>query len=272
VVTDVACNVESAPPLHGMFEAVEQIHTRLITVSLIVDEARTFWRVQNPEQSKAEQIEAAFTERWFGNKSLARVRRLVRALHERFAVIPSTLSTLRQWDPDEYQTRALVCHWHTQLTDPLYRRFTSDFFEQRRRYPEPTVDHDVTLRWVQSTCPGRWSEPTNGRVASGLLSTAHSAGLCAEGPAQRALLFPFVTDDALTYLLLLLREVRFDGTLLSNPYLSSVGLTEGFLELRLRKLSTLRFSRMGDLTDIQWAFPDLKSWGDHLAHAKESRE
>ncbi|MCX5953197.1 MAG: hypothetical protein NTZ40_06835 [Cyanobacteria bacterium] len=37
-------------------------------------------------------------------------------------------------------------------------------------------------------------------------------------------MFPLVPDDALTYLLHLLREVDFEGTVLANPYLRSVGL------------------------------------------------
>jgi hypothetical protein len=56
------------------------------------------------------------------------------------------------------------------------------------------------------------------QFASKLLSAAYSAGLLAGNRDPRAVVFPRVPDDALEYLMYLLREVTFEGTLLSNPY------------------------------------------------------
>jgi hypothetical protein len=47
---------------------------------------------------------------------------------------------------------------------------------------------------------------------------------------------------------------------MENPYLASVGLSEGFLEQRLRKLPDISFNRMAELHDFGWAYPDLKTW------------
>jgi hypothetical protein len=69
-----------------------------------------------------------------------------------------------------------------------------------------------------------------------------------------------VPDDALTYLLHLLREVDFQGTLLANPYLRSVGLEGGLLNDRLKRLPDLSFGRQGDLVDMGWKYRDLTDW------------
>jgi hypothetical protein len=76
----------------------------------------------------------------------------------------------------------------------------------------------------------------------------------------RRLVFPRVEDDALTYLLYLLRTTTFAGTLLDNPYLATVGSTPRIAEERLRSLPALRFSQQGDLVDFGWAYDSLTSW------------
>ena len=59
-----------------------------------------------------------------------------------------------------------------------------------------------------------------------------------------------------------LRGIRFEGTLLENPYLASLGLTEMFLEQRLRALPGVTFRRMGDLLDFDWSYPTLAAWAE----------
>ena len=67
-------------------------------------------------------------------------------------------------------------------------------------------------------------------------------------------------DESLEYLLYLLRETEFAGTLLDNPYLASVGLDGAVLVDRLRRLPGLAFRRQGDLTDFGWRHQDLRAW------------
>jgi hypothetical protein len=95
------------------------------------------------------------------------------------------------------------------------------------------------------------------------MTSAVAAGLCSGGSGMRSLKYPTVTDEALAYGLYFLRHLSFAGSLLENPYLASVGLSEGFLEQRLRRLPGLSFSRMGELQDFGWHYPDLKSWAMH---------
>jgi len=58
----------------------------------------------------------------------------------------------------------------------------------------------------------RWGLPTRIRLASKLLSSWLSAGLVKTNRVPRPLLYPRVGDEALTYLMFLLREVEFAGT------------------------------------------------------------
>ena len=78
----------------------------------------------------------------------------------------------------------------------------------------------------------------------------------------RSLLLPKVTDFALGYLLHVLRGTRFEGTITENPYLASVGLTEGFLDQRLRALPGITFLRMARLTELEWERSNLTAWAE----------
>src|SRR5262249_25635983 len=102
-------------------------------------------------------------------------------------------------------------------------------------------------RWMSQCLDGRWGSATAIRIATSLLTSAATAGLCSKGTGARSLTYPKVTDEALAYLLYLLRPMAFEGSLLENPYVASVGLTEGLLEQRLRHLPGLSFQRMGEL-------------------------
>jgi len=244
------------------------VHTRLLRVALAPDESRLYWRHVDPRRPVAEQAVRAFEERWFGNKSLARVRVLLAVFTERFGAFPEALAVLRRWQPADPWTRRNLCHWHAQLTDPLYRAYTGDFLPRRWLHPEPSVDRGVTQRWLDEQTGDKWSPATTVRMANGFLTAAAEAGLCTGDPGRRRLRQPTVTDDALTYLLYLLRQVDFEGSLFDNPYLLSVGLSDLALEKRLRRLSALDFQRMGDLLDFGWRHPDLRSWAGHqLAEA-----
>ena len=98
------------------------------------------------------------------------------------------------------------------------------------------------------------------QFASKLLSAAYSAGVVTSNRDPRPVGTPRVPDEALEYLLYLLRETEFEGTFLDNPYLRSVGLEEAILAERLRGLPGLAFRRQGDLTDFGWRHQDLRAW------------
>jgi hypothetical protein len=253
-------------------EEVTESHTRLLRFSLIVEESRAYWENLRLDIPKEERPAIAFEERWFGNKSMARIRGLLTELSHRYDAYPVAIALLTQWRPADPTTRQNICHWHLQLTDPIYRQFTGEFLERRRLHPNPNIDRDIAAKWLIPLLGTTWSTATVQRMASGLVAAATGAGLCSGGPGRRTLSYPKVTDEALTYWLYFLRHLKFEGSLLENPYFVSVGLSEGFLEQRLRKLPFLSFNRMGDLHDFGWEFSDLKTWATHgLALAGEDR-
>jgi hypothetical protein len=248
----------------GPSEATE-VHTRILRLALGVEDSRSYWEHVDPNIPIADRALVAFEQRWFGSKSLERVRFLLASFVDRYDAFPEALDVLRRWRSMDASTRQVVCHWHLQLSDPLYRQFTGKFLVERRGIRDPKVDRDIVLRWVKNEFPHRWSEATLVQFASKLLSAASEAGVISAKRDPRALLLPKVPDVALAYLMHLLRGVRFAGTLTENPYLASVGLVEGFLDQRLRSLSGVSFRRMAHLTEFDWEAPTLTAWAARLS-------
>lgn len=236
------------------------IHTRLLKCALEVDDARAFW--SRADASTELDAQRAFDAYWFGARSLDRIKVLLLNLRARFAEFPAALDVLHRWPHMTPETRRAICHWHLQLADPLYRAFTGDWLVERRRSPRPTITRDLVVNWVGDNAPGRWTMSTRIQFASKLLSACLSAGLIGSRRDPRPVTLPRVPDDALEYLMYLLRETTFDGTLLDNPYALSVGLDPQWLAERLRALPGLDFKRQGDLVDFGWQHPDLRGWGD----------
>lgn len=242
-------------------EATE-IHTRILRLALGIEDSRSYWEHVDPSVPAADRPLHAFEKRWFGAKSLERTRTLVPNFADRYDRYPEALAVLRRWRTMDAPTRQMICHWHLQLTDPIYRRYTGSYLVERRGLRDPKVDRDSTMRWVQTEFPDRWSASTCVQFASKLLSAASEAGLVSAKRDPRTLLLPKVTDLALAYLLHLLRGIRFEGTLTENPYLASVGLTEAFLDQRLRSLPGLTYRRMAHLREFDWAHPTLTAWAE----------
>ena len=111
------------------------MHTRLSRCALEVEDSRAFWaRADEATDVSAQQ---AFDEYWFGARSLARVEVLLANMRARFSAFPSALAVLHGWQHMSPETRRVICHWHLQLTDPLYRRFTGAYLVERRAGPGP---------------------------------------------------------------------------------------------------------------------------------------
>lgn len=245
---------------------VTEPHTQLLRVTLEADNARAYWqRVAVPREVAAErEAEQAFTEFWFGSKSMPRVRELIRAFRARFAAFPGALEALHTWADIDRPTRVLLCHWHLQLSDPIYRRFTGDFLAERRSSGRGAITRGTTLRWMNEIdVDERWSPATRAGFASKLLSAAHSAGLVASTRDPRALSQPRVPAAALGYLMYLLRSVQFEGTLHANPYLRSVGLEDGTVDDKLRSVPGLSCRRIADVSDFTWDYESLADWVRH---------
>ncbi|XHM63350.1 hypothetical protein ACE6JH_23545 [Streptomyces nigra] len=248
---------------------VTETHTRLSKCALEVDDSRAFWA--RADETTDVNAQRAFDEYWFGARSLARVEVLLTNMRARFSAFPSALAVLHSWQHMSPETRRAICHWHLQLTDPLYRRFTGSYLVTRRSGPRPEVTRDLVVAWVGQQGPGRWMMSMRIQFASKLLSAAYSAALVTSNRDPRPIGMPRVPDEALEYLMYLLRETEFEGSLLDNPYTSSVGLEGAILEERLRGLPGLAFRRQGDLIDFGWRHHDLRMWADVNLRSDERR-
>lgn len=249
--------------------ATTEVHTRLSRCALEVDNSRAFWA--HADETAAITAQKVFDEYWFGARSLARVGVLLVNMRARFGAFPSALDALHSWPHMSPETRRVICHWHLQLTDPLYRRFTGDYLVERRSGPRPEVTRDLVVAWVGQQGPSRWTMSMRIQFASKLLSAAYSAALVTSNRDPRPVGLPRVPDEALEYLMYLLRETEFEESLLDNPYLSSIGLQGAILDERLRGLPGLAFMRQGDLIDLGWRHHDLRTWADVNLRSDESR-
>lgn len=245
-------------------EVVEP-HTQLLRVTLEADNARAYWQRSTPGATAGDpEVERAFVEFWFGARTMPRVRALIAAFRARFAAFPGALAALHAWPDMDRATRVLVCHWHLQLSDPLYRRFTGDYLVERRQGGRETVSRGPVIRWIAEVDDqGRWSASTRAQFASKLLSAAHSAGFVASIRDPRALTLPRVPAGALGYLMYLLRSVVFAGSLLDNPYLRSVGLAGSAVDDKLRTVTGLSCRRTGDVSEFTWDHDSLEDWVRH---------
>lgn len=238
-----------------------RVHTRLLNSGLLVEESRAYWTHRLTTANDA-LVQTAFDNYWFGAKSMPRIRLLITNLRARFDTFPDALTVLHRWTNMRAQTRTLICHFHLQLADPMYRAFAGQMLPAWIDSGRGDIRRDHVVDWVADIGPGRWTTRTRIQLASKLLSCAYIVGLVTKNRDPRPLATPTVTDEALAYILYSLRLVDFDGTLLANPYLASIGLTERHLDDRLRRLPGLGFRRMGDLADFDWDYPRLDAWAE----------
>ncbi len=251
----------SAEPAVKSFAEVTRPHTRMMKCTLEVEPSRAYWAeygLINAPVSK----EHAFERAIFGSKTFLRVDRLIADLRHRYDAYPFTLPVLGHWPEMNPADRALICHWHTQLADPIYRKFTGEFLVSRASGSRPIVDSDMTIAWIEAQVPERWQYPTKSKIASKMMTSAMTAEILASNRDPRTIRFPRISDTAVTYLMYLLREIKFAGSPLVNPYAASVGLDADMLTRRLRQIPAVGFRRQGELTEFQWQFADLEGWAD----------
>lgn len=247
-----------------------EVHARLNKAGLEIDASRAYWA--HADGREPVHAQDAFDGYWFGARSIDRVKSLLSNMRVRYDPYPDALATLHRWNDMQPDTRRLICHWHLMLADPVYRAFAGTLLPERRERGTNDLRVDLVTAWIARLTGTRWTTPTRKRIASSLMSATRDAGLTTGGREPRALTLPRVPDDALTYLLYLLRDVRIAGTLLRNPYLTSVGLEGDTLTKRLRALRDLSYARQANLTDLDWRYPNLRAWADATIAAAPSPE
>lgn len=247
-----------------------QLHTRLLKCTLEVENSRAYWR-HVAERGASPPAQVAFAEFWFGARSLGRTKVLMTNFRARFDAFPPALQALARWTDMDPDTRRLICHWHLQLADPLYRAFTGGYLVERHHRVPAEVTHTPVVAWVGQQGGERWNMATKIQFASKLLSSAFSVGLITATRDPRPVHYPRIDDRALAYVMYLLRHVGIGGSLLANPYLASVGLSGSIIEDRLKVLPAMRFRRQGDLTDLGWLYPDLLTWAEETVGTRHAQ-
>lgn len=250
---------ESTRPSTAANAEATEIHSRLLRCSLCVEESRAYWANVDPHCPRESAVDA-FEQSWFGTKSEPWTTELLSNMRVRFDAYPEALRVLAAWRTMRFETRRLICHLHVQLTDPLYRAFTGTFLHGRRESVRPSVQRQTVIDWVAMNGPERWALKTQIQFATRLLSCSLAAGLLGGNRDPREALTPRVPDELLSYLLYLLRETSFEGTLIANPYLSSLGIVGGLVDDRFHALSSIDYRRVGSTFEIGWRYPDLASW------------
>ena len=152
--------------------AAEQkaLHTQILRLTLADEEAREYWPQSARGLVMADRIERAFDERWFGARSVERVKLLLSNFALRYDAYPNALAVLSAWGSMDLSTRTLICHWHLQLADPIYRRFTGEMLVERRARlgDSRVITRDAVVRWVDDLAPSRWGTATLIQFASKL--------------------------------------------------------------------------------------------------------
>ncbi len=80
------------------------------------------------------------------------------------------------WNDMEPTTRRVICHWHLQLADRLYREFTGGYLVDRMRSGRTEVTRDLVVRWIEQQAPNRWTTSTRIQFSRKLLFSAAEAG------------------------------------------------------------------------------------------------
>lgn len=188
-------------------------------MGLDVASSLLFWERSQPGEEPRRRRIRAVAENWFPQLSSARVKYVLAELEKRFP--EPSLEALRRWRPEAESQAPLVCHWHLQASDPLYREFTSRYLVEAWAQPDGVTVPAVTDWLEQRGAQADWSPSTRRRLASGLMAAATEAGfLKGSGRVREP---KAVTADA-TSLLYLRRTLLVDQ---DRPELAEVLLLSG---------------------------------------------
>lgn len=201
-------------------------HTGLLRMGLEVKASMLFWKRAEAGENPKERRQRALHEGWFPSLSEARLRYLLGELEKRFH--GPALDALKIWKPEAERQAPLVCHWHLQWSDPLYRDFSSGYLVGLWAQPERGITVAGVEGWLeQRGSHSGWSPSTRRRLASGLLAAASQAGFLQGNGRQRDLRTVTADGPSLAYLRALVRnqdgadrlaeEILLSGTVAESP-------------------------------------------------------
>lgn len=141
------------------YREATEIHSRLVKCPLVLEESRAYWQ-RTARTGGVPTSKEAFDQYWFGAKSLPWVKVLLLNLQSRFGAFPDSLQVLQGWTDMAPDTRVAICHWHMQLTDPLYRAFTGNYLVSRRESASPEIHGSSVVSWIKDNGQSNWTLAT----------------------------------------------------------------------------------------------------------------
>lgn len=167
-------------------------------MGLEVGLSQTFWsRAEAGEGAKDRWLRAR-EQAWYPALSEARLRYVMSELERRFPT--RALTALDKWRPNQGQA-PLVCHWHLQWSDPLYRDFSSGFLVGAWAKLDARVCVSDVDQWLaQRGSHPDWLPSTRRRLASGLLSAACEAGFLKGSGRDKELRTVMADAECISYL------------------------------------------------------------------------
>lgn len=113
---DVTPSPVVASPVVPASENTE-VHTGILRLALAIEDSRCYWEHVDANIPAGARARHAFEGRWFGAKSMERVRYLLASFQARYDAFPRALPVLAHWRNMDLPSRQVICHWHLQLSD-----------------------------------------------------------------------------------------------------------------------------------------------------------
>ncbi len=239
------------------------LHKDLQRSALLVEDSVSYWEHIDPRSAMPDRVLEARRDRWFGSKVQANVvGARLRDLAARFDAYPHALRMLQSVTVP-VELRPLVCHVHLALADRRYRRFTCEYLAQRRERALGAPDVAHIADWLRASEPSFYYPAAFDGLAPRLLATAREAGLVDDDGTPRELGPTEVPPHATAYVLYLLREVRFAGTLRENAYLRGLGIVgEKDIAAAIEAAPGIREVTRGRGRSVAFEEAGLLEWGE----------
>ncbi len=250
----------------GPLAESNELPKHLPRCAMLVEESLAYWEHIDPRSSPEDRLDEARRDRWFGPpQHPSRISNLLTELAARFDAFPHALRLLQSIALPPASC-PLVCHVHFALADVRYRRFTGEYLADRRERGLGAAGVEQVAEWIAANERALGRPSSHAGLAKRLLVSAGEAGLIEEDGAPRAVGPPELLGMVVAYVLYLLREIRFSGTLLENAYLRGLGVTAENVRETIEAAPGVRMTagwRAGDPEDgVELAEAGMLEWGE----------
>lgn len=194
---------------------VTDYHFHLLKVNALIPETRTFIS-RCAETHAAISVDTAIRERWFGNRSDARVKNFLQVFNLRYRKYGKVFDLLLRYHQKftlaDWQVVVLV---HLLVSDPFFRWFVSEFLA---KIPiKSPVSTQALFRSLNSTMPDHIRSNTRVTYAMKLITAAKAVGLI-DATEVNQTAHVSLSLLSLYYMLYFLESINMDpGDFLQSP-------------------------------------------------------